>query len=226
MSVTYRENTRWPSPADPGDLSKRVACRRTELRLSTAQVAARCGMSVRYLEYLERFPARPSATELRKLAAALLTTPTALLGAGTDIPPGHDWPDGPPVIGKLTLTECRRLIAPGGVGRIAFCAASGPAIFPVNFAIVAETVVVRTAEGTVIDGHGDGPVAFEVDHVDEALRQGWSVLVRGQAHHVRQQAELHRIQDDAAVWPWPGGDREVYLRIIPNRITGRRIQGR
>src|ERR1035441_10314614 len=61
----------WPSPPDPGDLSKRVALRRAELRLSQVQVAARAGLSLRYLEYLERYPARPSATALRALAAAL-----------------------------------------------------------------------------------------------------------------------------------------------------------
>jgi hypothetical protein len=33
----------WPSPPDPGDLSKRVARRRAELHLSKAQVAARAG---------------------------------------------------------------------------------------------------------------------------------------------------------------------------------------
>ena len=58
----------WPTPPDPGDLSKRVALRRAELRLSQAQVAVRAGMSLRYLEYLERYPARPSATTLRQLA--------------------------------------------------------------------------------------------------------------------------------------------------------------
>jgi len=27
-------------------------------------------------------------------------------------------------------------------------------------------------------------------------------------------------------WPWAGGEREVYVRILPARITGRRIQFR
>jgi hypothetical protein len=72
--------------------------------------------------------------------------------------------------------------------------------------------------------HADGPVALEVDHIDEALRQGWSVLVRGPAHHVTHPAELSRLQEDAAVWPWAGGEREVYVRIIPSQITGRRIE--
>jgi transcriptional regulator with XRE-family HTH domain len=51
-------------------------------------VAARAGMSPRYLEYVERYPARPDAPSLRRLAAALQTTPAALLGAGSQAPPG------------------------------------------------------------------------------------------------------------------------------------------
>ena len=90
--------------------------------------------------------------------------------------------------------------------------------------MLADTIVIRTAEGTVIDGHADGQVALEVDHIDEALRQGWSVLVRGPAHHVTHPAELGRLQEDAAVWPWAAGDREVYVRIIPSQITGRRLE--
>jgi transcriptional regulator with XRE-family HTH domain len=214
----------WPSPPDPGDLSKRITQRRAELRLSQAQVAVRAGMSLRYLEYLERYPARPSAAALRQLAAALRTTPAALLGAGATAPPGHGREARSPVMTRLNQVECRRLIAPGGVGRIAFGTATGPVVLPVNFAVLAETIVIRTAEGTAIDGHGDELVALEVDHLDQALRQGWSVLVRGQAHHVTHPAELHRLQEDAVVWPWPGDDREVYVRIIPSQITGRRIQ--
>jgi transcriptional regulator with XRE-family HTH domain len=78
----------WPSPPDPGDLSRRVAQRRAELHLSQAQAAARAGLSLRYLEYLERYPARPTAAALRQLAAALRTTPAALLGGGANVPPG------------------------------------------------------------------------------------------------------------------------------------------
>src|SRR5208282_4427432 len=133
----------WPSPPDPGDLSKRIAQRRAELGLSTAQVAARAGMSLRYLEYVERYPARPDPTALRQLAAALQTTPAVLLGAGGQGPPGYGRLDGPPVVTKLLPAECWRLIAAGGIGRIAFCTTSGPAVLPVNFAAVAGTIVVR-----------------------------------------------------------------------------------
>jgi transcriptional regulator with XRE-family HTH domain len=221
-----RDEWAWPSPPDPGDLSKRVARRRAELHLSKAQVAARAGMSLRYLEYVERYPARPDATALRQLAAALRTTPAALLGAGSQVPPNYGRQIGPPVVTKLVSAECRRLIAPGGIGRIAFCTTAGPSVLPVNFAVVAGTIVIRTAEGSAVDGHADGRVAFEVDHIDEALSQGWSVLVRGQAHRVAHPAELVIVRREAAVWPWPGGECDVYVRIIPDTITGRRIETR
>ena len=214
----------WPSPPDPGDLSKRIAQRRAELRLSTAQVAVRARMSLRYLEYLERHPARPTPAALRQLAAALQTTPAVLLGAGADVPPGHRRPADLRVISKLMPNECRRLIAAGGVGRIAFGTLSGPIVVPVNFAVLADTIVIRTAEGSIIDGHADEKVALEVDHIDEALCQGWSVLVRGPAHRVTHPAELRRLQEDVVIWPWPGGEREVYVRIITSEITGRRIE--
>ncbi len=80
----------WPVPPDPGDLSRRLAARRTELRLSLSQVAWRAHVEPRYLAYLENFPGHPGAATLRQLAAALRTTSAALLGAGQETPPGRD----------------------------------------------------------------------------------------------------------------------------------------
>ena len=182
-------------------------------------------MSLRYLEYVENYPARPDASALRRLAAALRTTPAALLGAGAR-EPWYGRLAGPPVVTKLMPAECRRLIAAGGIGRIAFGTTSGPVVLPVNFAVVAGTIVVRTGEGTTIGGHADEQVAFEVDHIDEALSQGWSVLVRGRAHRVTHPGELQIVRRDAAICPWPGGDRDVYVRISPDTISGRRIESR
>jgi transcriptional regulator with XRE-family HTH domain len=224
------EDQRWPSPADPGDLSRRIVRRRAELHLSQVHVAARTGVSLRYLEYLERYPGRPTPAVLRRLAAALRTTPAALLGAGANVPPGQGRQADVRFISALMPAECRRLIKPGGIGRIAFATVSGPVVVPVNFAVLADpaqladTVVIRTAEDTVIDEYADDEAALEVDHIDEALGQGWSVLVRGPAHRVMHPAELRHLQEDAPVWPWPGGEREVYVRLVPREITGRRIE--
>jgi transcriptional regulator with XRE-family HTH domain len=225
-----RDGQRWPSPADPGDLSRRIARRRAELHLSQVQLAARTGLSLRYLEYLERYPGRPAPAALRKLAAALRTTPAALLGAGGNVPPGQGGQAGVRFLSPLPPAECRRLIKPGGIARIAFSTACGPVVVPVNFAVLAGpaelagTVVIRTAEGTLIDENADDEAALEVDHIDEALCQGWSVLVRGPAHRVVHPQELRSLQEDAALWPWAGGEREVYVRIVPREITGRRIE--
>ena len=193
-------------------------------------MASRAGITLRYMEYLERYPATPGGATLRRLAAALLTTPAMLLGAGTQAtrrvqPPGHAaGPGGEAVTVKLPPGECRKLIAPGGVGRIAFTTASGPVVLPVNFAVVGDSIVIRTGQGTLIQAHAYDQVAFEVDHLDEAMRQGWSVLVSGPAHQVLQPSGFRRLRDSAAVWPWAGGEREVYVRIVPARITGRRIE--
>ncbi len=216
----------WPSPPDPGDLSKRLTRRRTELHLSTTQVAARARISRRYLEYLERYPAAPQAPVLRQLAAALWTTPAALLGAGAETPPGRGPRPDPAIVQKLTPAECRHLIATGGIGRIAFCTVSGPVVLPVNFTILGTSIVVRTNAGSLIEAHGDERAAFEVDHVDEVLRQGWSVLVLGQAHRVLQSGELRHVREEATVLPWPGGDSDVYVRVVPDQVTGRRICAR
>jgi hypothetical protein len=51
--------------------------------------------------------------------------------------------------------------------------------------------------------------------------RGWSVLVQGPAHHL-EGAELDEVRG-AGVETWAPGDRELFVRIIPSRITGRRV---
>jgi transcriptional regulator with XRE-family HTH domain len=218
-----QEPWRWPSPPDPGDLSRRLAARRAELRLSLNQVAERAAVNRRYLEYLENFPGRPDAGTLRRLAAALRTTPSSLLGGGGDAAPGrHSGPVGQ--LERLSPAECCQLLAPGGLGRIAFTTSSGLMVLPVNYVLVAGTIVVRTGTGSLIAAHGDDPVSFETDHLDETLLCGWSVLVRGQAHRVLQPGELRHLREACDLRPWPAGEHDLYVRIVPARIAGRRIR--
>ena len=214
----------WPSPPYPGDLSRRVTQRRQELKLTRQQVAARANVSLRYLEFLENYPGMPTGAVLRQLAAALQTSPSALLGAGMETPPGGGRPPSHQVTTeRLVPAECRQLISAGGIGRIGFPTASGTVILPVNYAIAANTIVIRVGSGSVIAAHGDGDVSFQVDHIDEALEQAWSVLVQGQAHRVLQRTELAHLQRCAVLQPWPGGEHDAYIRIAPHRISGRRL---
>jgi hypothetical protein len=96
-------------------------------------------------------------------------------------------------------------------------------VLPVNFTVLGGSIVVRTNEGSIIEAHGDDRAAFEVDHVDEVLCQGWSVLLLGQAHRVLQPGELRNVREAAVTGPWPDGARDVYVRLVPDQISGRRI---
>jgi nitroimidazol reductase NimA-like FMN-containing flavoprotein (pyridoxamine 5'-phosphate oxidase superfamily) len=130
----------------------------------------------------------------------------------------------------LDEAECLRLISSAGVGRLAYVGRYGPTILPVNYAMHEGTIVFRTAHDSPTDedlrtGIADAEykVAFEIDELDPALREGWSVLVQGAVHHVTSEAERASVLE-AGVEPWAGGVRELFLRIRPTRITGRRIQ--
>jgi transcriptional regulator with XRE-family HTH domain len=210
-------------PVDPGDLGRRIKSRREELGLTREQVAERAGMAAAYLEYVEEQPAQVSVEALWRLADALSFTPRELLGGGVDLPSGRGLPTAPPQLLGLDEEECRRLLSPGGVGRVAFTTPEGPAVVPVNFAMVEGTVVFRTAPGSMIADQDAAEIGFEVDHVDDAVRSGWSVLVVGKARRVRDPNEEALLRDHARIEPWAGGRREVYMQITPHRITGRRI---
>jgi nitroimidazol reductase NimA-like FMN-containing flavoprotein (pyridoxamine 5'-phosphate oxidase superfamily) len=132
------------------------------------------------------------------------------------------WSDRP-VPQVLTAAECYDLLSPGGVGRVAFTTADGPVVLPVNYAMASQTVIFRTAPDTLLARHLDCRAGFEVDRIDEALSRGWSVLVTGRAVRVTSEAEVRRLELHTGVRPWAAGARDVYVRIMPHRITGRRI---
>ena len=93
-----------------------------------------------------------------------------------------------------------------------------------NYAAADGSIVIRTGSGSVIGAHGDGPVSFEADHFDLELGQGWSVLARGDAHRVLQPAELSKLRDSCDPRPWPAGEHDLLVKIVPSHLTGRRIR--
>jgi nitroimidazol reductase NimA-like FMN-containing flavoprotein (pyridoxamine 5'-phosphate oxidase superfamily) len=127
-------------------------------------------------------------------------------------------------IESLSEDECLRLVSPGGIGRIAYQGRFGPAVLPVNYRLHQGAIVFRTLDEDLQTGiaGAEFKVAFEIDQFDLAAREGWSVLIQGSAHHVQPGAE-HDVALAAGVEPWPGGDRELFVKITPSRITGRRI---
>jgi nitroimidazol reductase NimA-like FMN-containing flavoprotein (pyridoxamine 5'-phosphate oxidase superfamily) len=138
-------------------------------------------------------------------------------------------PEGPAVLEELDEAECLRLISPGGIGRIAFTGRFGPTVLPVNYRLHQGTIVFRTVEDSPTDedlrtgiANAEYKVAFEIDDFSPAAREGWSVLIQGALHHVESEAERASVRE-SGVEPWASGSRELYLRVIPSRTTGRRI---
>jgi nitroimidazol reductase NimA-like FMN-containing flavoprotein (pyridoxamine 5'-phosphate oxidase superfamily) len=124
----------------------------------------------------------------------------------------------------LSPAECFDLLEPGGIGRVGFTSTGRIMMLPVNFAVTGTTIIFRTAPDTLLALYADAQVSFEADHLDEALHEGWSVLVHGHAHQVTDERAVKRLEGQLHLEPWAPGARDVYVRIVPTRITGRRIQ--
>jgi nitroimidazol reductase NimA-like FMN-containing flavoprotein (pyridoxamine 5'-phosphate oxidase superfamily) len=133
------------------------------------------------------------------------------------------------VVQDLDAAECLRLVAGQEVGRIGYSSRFGPTVLPVNYRLFEDSIVFRTAQGSSMDedlttGIADAEylIAFEIDELDPERREGWSVLIRGSAHHVTDEAERLSVAQ-AGVTPWVGGVRDLYMRIRPTHIAGLRI---
>lgn len=207
-----------------GDLGRRLTERRRELGLSLAEVAHRAGMAEDYLAHLETdAPVHPSLNALRRLATALRTNVAALEGGGVLRVPGGGRRDEPGALAALDLEQCRHLIEPGGVGRVAVVGPEELSVLPVNYRVVDGDIVFRTDEPHRYEHQTEDKVAFEVDRIDDALAEGWSVVARGPIEVVHDEQERARLLAHGPV-PWAGGKRDVVVRIRPQRFTGRRIR--
>jgi nitroimidazol reductase NimA-like FMN-containing flavoprotein (pyridoxamine 5'-phosphate oxidase superfamily) len=131
---------------------------------------------------------------------------------------------------ELSLDDCETLLRDNSVGRIAFVTDEMLTILPVNYRVVesrgqtpAHWLALRTRPGNVIE-RASMMVAFEIDGIDAAHRQGWSVLVRGTLHHVDADAAGFRTRFDSD--PWFAAERDAWLVVEPFSITGRRLHPR
>jgi nitroimidazol reductase NimA-like FMN-containing flavoprotein (pyridoxamine 5'-phosphate oxidase superfamily) len=128
------------------------------------------------------------------------------------------------VLRTLSPAECFGLLELGGIGRVGFAAADGIMMLPVNFAVTGKAIIFRTAPDTLLALYANGPVSFEVDHLDQALGEAWSILIQGRAHKVEDEDSVRCLEGTTHLRPWAGGARDVYVRIAPARISGRCIE--
>ena len=134
-----------------------------------------------------------------------------------------------PVLERLDEAESLRLIAPGGIGRIAFIGRYGLTVLPVNYKLHDGAIVFRTAQDSPTGedlrtgiAHAEYQVAFEIDQINPETRDGWSVLIHGPAHHMASDDERAAVAA-SGVAPWPRGVHEHAIRIVPTSVTGRRL---
>ncbi|WP_037864371.1 DUF1918 domain-containing protein [Streptomyces sp. NRRL S-340] len=212
-----------PAAGRPGDFGRRVAVARRRRGLSLEEVAGRARMSPQYLRYLEQRPSDPGTATVLRLADALGTSLAALRGDDQELPPGQGRALLRPRLTDLSPQQCRALLSTHGVGRIAFTGPDGPAAFPVNYDVMGEAVFFRTAPGSAPARAVGNEVAFEVDRVDEAMSRGWSVLAVGRAEAVEDVETCRRLGERAGTEPWAGGVRTLWVKVLPTRLTGRRI---
>jgi transcriptional regulator with XRE-family HTH domain len=205
----------------PGDLGRRVRHRRDELGLTRAGVADRSGLSAATVAYIEEQPAALDTETVLRLAYALDLPDTSLLGSDADVAPRFGARR--PRVDVLPDAECWRLLNDHGVGRIAFLTGDDlPHVHPLNYTVRGHELAMRAREGSLLDaavGRSSGgyPAGFEVDHIDDAEREGWSVLLRGLVRLTDADAE------PVAAEPWAGGARAREVCLTPRIVTGRRI---
>lgn len=123
----------------------------------------------------------------------------------------------------LSRPECLQLLAERSLGRVAFTERALPSIRPVNYSLVGQHLLLRTAaEGLArrLDGQ---IVAFEVDDMDADLGSGWSVLVTGTARLVSAPGDLMR-SDAVPLVTLAGPGHDARVSITPGEISGRRIR--
>ncbi|GAA2109110.1 pyridoxamine 5'-phosphate oxidase family protein [Microlunatus panaciterrae] len=127
---------------------------------------------------------------------------------------------------ELSTERCLELLQTHTVGRVAWQAGDGPQILPVTYAYYGGCIVFRTSPyGLLSELSRPSDVAFEVDELDQDARTGWSIMARGRAQSVAEPVELVRLWSVDGLVPWASGLRNLFIQIIPRRISGR-IVGR
>jgi hypothetical protein len=124
---------------------------------------------------------------------------------------------------ELSTAECLMLLKSKRVGRVAWCGADGPRALPVNYVVDNGRILFRTSPHSVIAQLAAGQqAAFEVDDIDEFLELGWNVLVVGPARGVDDPGDIPKSIVDRPA-PWAPNGRNLYIRIQPETVTGRRV---
>lgn len=123
---------------------------------------------------------------------------------------------------EIDTAECRDLLETDTVGRVAFVTPRGPRIVPVNYALLQDSLEIRTTACSELATYGpDTEIAFEIDRFDNERKRGWSIV----AHGLCARDGWHPTEQAPGPEPWAGGDKPVLLLLAWRELTGRRVGG-
>jgi uncharacterized protein len=63
-----------------------------------------------------------------------------------------------------------------------------------------------------------------VDELDQQYRSGWSVVLYGRTSAVDEPDELADLWASDSLVPWAAGNRTLFIRIRPERVSGRVVR--
>jgi uncharacterized protein len=129
---------------------------------------------------------------------------------------------------RLSWHECLELLGRQSVGRLIYHDETGPVAEPVNYAIAADTIILRIEGGSKRQAMTQPLLAFEVDHIDPDHKTGWSVIARGVGQEVPLDdvvALLHELRQAGVEppLPWASGIHNIWLRITIKTLSGRML---
>ncbi|HEX5535422.1 MAG TPA: pyridoxamine 5'-phosphate oxidase family protein [Actinomycetales bacterium] len=128
-----------------------------------------------------------------------------------------------PYFEVLSRAECVRLLPTATIARLAFCEGDEAHVYPVNAFIYQEEVIVRSGYGGKLAAAAHGATfTVEADEVDAATRTGWVVNVMGRARVIEDLDDLAMLEL-ADVRPWAPGEKEFFIGVSLDTVTGRRI---
>jgi nitroimidazol reductase NimA-like FMN-containing flavoprotein (pyridoxamine 5'-phosphate oxidase superfamily) len=129
-------------------------------------------------------------------------------------------------IEMLSDDECWALLAKETLGRLAVSVRGEPDIFPVNYAVMDRSIVVRTTAGSkLVSLMLNASVAFEIDGLREQDNVAWSVVAKGLARDVQPGPIAEAIAELPLV-PWNTSPKNHLVLIEATDVSGRSFEAK
>lgn len=124
----------------------------------------------------------------------------------------------------ISFRDCLSLLDSEHVGRLGVSINALPAVLPINYLLVGETLFLRASDkGKLFRACLGSVVAFETDGYDSSSDSGWSVLVRGVVSEVPRGNDLESAR---RLWreAWPlSEDADRFLMLPISDVCGWRF---